>query len=361
MAHIGILKKGEDTLQFKSDPQLWGSEVIVALSVPFEPVPYLKQYHDQHPEVVMSDINVDDLIEEMEEEMDMAGEEEEVGEEDALDDTDQETVQEADDGVEEKEPETEEASALAPLPIIEENVQTSVDNTQVIKEIHEVDEGETEERKPLKWLPLFASLVVLFAVVYMWRSFSEMSNGGQFDVELSDNIPKDRLNQTPSLTESRVIPTDSNAGLDSGSKHNTEEALVEDIQIDNERENLSDENGSSTEVPTTHDLSEEDNRTEISNSTELESTEDQKLSIYGVKPKVQDNDKCVIIVGAFGRQSNVQKMNDDLRSKGFEIYIDSSNNLTRVGFYADCLSSELKDKLDLARSEIERGSWILDR
>ncbi len=76
--------------------------------------------------------------------------------------------------------------------------------------------------------------------------------------------------------------------------------------------------------------------------------------------EVKENTDCVIIVGAFSNQRNVQQMKERLTDRGYHLYSASSGNLTRVGVQAPCPASEILEELRTIRREIEPSAWILN-
>lgn len=76
--------------------------------------------------------------------------------------------------------------------------------------------------------------------------------------------------------------------------------------------------------------------------------------------EIKESSDCVIIVGAFYNQGNVQQMQDRLAESGYDLYSASSGSLVRVGVYAPCPSSEILKELRTIRREIEPAAWILN-
>ena len=299
----------------------------------------------------MADLDVDEFIDELEAEMQT----------DPLEETKEEiapplVTQEPERTVEveqEKEERYEEEQEEAVLAVVPELGEEEPPLEKI-----EIEEEEVKKKKrPLMWLPLIASLVILLAVVFLWRSFEEMAYRNEVEGELSTNIPKDRLNQSPETNMSMVLPTDSNAGLDSGNIREGNSGVTNESEIASNIQNEADVEAKTEEIN-----SEEDGNTGIVEGEEIseDPVNEESTRVYGVKPQVQENNQCVIIVGAFKRMTNAHRMNDNLQKAGYQVYIDSSRNLTRVGFYSDCARSELRNRLDQARSEIESGAWILD-
>jgi len=68
---------------------------------------------------------------------------------------------------------------------------------------------------------------------------------------------------------------------------------------------------------------------------------------------------CVIVVGAFKRESNVKGMEVLLEEKGYQVYTEEINGLTRVGLYSSCMDAQLDSVLAICRSELESGAWVL--
>ena len=76
--------------------------------------------------------------------------------------------------------------------------------------------------------------------------------------------------------------------------------------------------------------------------------------------EAKKNTDCIIIVGAFSNQRNIQQMKEQLSDKGYHLYSASSGSLTRVGVQAPCPSSEILQELRTIRREIEPTAWILN-
>ncbi|MBT8221329.1 MAG: hypothetical protein KJP00_15995 [Bacteroidia bacterium] len=68
----------------------------------------------------------------------------------------------------------------------------------------------------------------------------------------------------------------------------------------------------------------------------------------------------VIIVGAFGQISNVQKMKERIVALGYTPYVDKPNRLNRVGLEIKySTEEELEQHLQIARSQVTSQAWLL--
>lgn len=68
----------------------------------------------------------------------------------------------------------------------------------------------------------------------------------------------------------------------------------------------------------------------------------------------------VIIVGAFSKIDNVERMEKRIKSLGYETFRDQVRGLSRVGIQVNYGNQkELEDILDLARNEITSKAWLL--
>ncbi len=70
---------------------------------------------------------------------------------------------------------------------------------------------------------------------------------------------------------------------------------------------------------------------------------------------------CVIITGVFSRYRNVEKMENLLESRGYEVYMEDYGPYTRVGLEYDCANEDLVDYIQKIRRSIPNASkaWYL--
>lgn len=67
---------------------------------------------------------------------------------------------------------------------------------------------------------------------------------------------------------------------------------------------------------------------------------------------------CIIIVGAFGEQSNVDRMKGKLEMLGWEVYSNQPYKLTKMGAYVPCDRQGLQAALQELRETVEPKAWI---
>ena len=65
---------------------------------------------------------------------------------------------------------------------------------------------------------------------------------------------------------------------------------------------------------------------------------------------------CVIIVGMFSEQANVDKLIGKIESQGFKAYTKQRSRGTQLGIYTDC--SNTSTVLNYAKNNIEKGSFL---
>ena len=70
--------------------------------------------------------------------------------------------------------------------------------------------------------------------------------------------------------------------------------------------------------------------------------------------------QCIVVVGAFGVQANVDRMVQRITQMGFQPVTRSKGALTQVGISAQCRSAEITQLLQTMRSEVEAQAWILN-
>jgi hypothetical protein len=70
---------------------------------------------------------------------------------------------------------------------------------------------------------------------------------------------------------------------------------------------------------------------------------------------------CYVVVGAFGVQSNVDRMIERLSKMGYSSARMTRNNLTQIGVPAACESAEVAQILADLQQNVEAAAWIYNR
>ena len=190
-----------------------------------------------------------------------------------------------------------------------------------------------EDDKGFRWTQLTMSLLILASVVLVTLSYfllrndnpQQAADGNQVTVPTTVNDDK-KINKAPSIKDAEIttLPDDSNSEND--------QRLEDDI---------SSGNSISTEVEDPIDDS------EVSSVTSNNSTPENE---------------CIIIVGQFGSESNVNKMIRKLEEDGYVSYEGWSEekNLKTVGIRFPYSSDRKKEKmLRKIRSKYHPDAWIL--
>ena len=88
----------------------------------------------------------------------------------------------------------------------------------------------------------------------------------------------------------------------------------------------------------------------------------KKMEVEEETPAIKEQTykECIVIVGAFSRQSNVERMKSRLMELGFDIHVSELNNMTRVGASFNSNEKNVLETLRFLRKEVEPGSWILN-
>lgn len=77
------------------------------------------------------------------------------------------------------------------------------------------------------------------------------------------------------------------------------------------------------------------------------------------KPSVSENQPCVLVAGAFARESNARNMVRKLKRKGYKPYEQKSNGLHRVGIIFDCQLSDPDAFKARAERDMKQQMWYL--
>lgn len=110
-----------------------------------------------------------------------------------------------------------------------------------------------------------------------------------------------------------------------------------------------------------------DKTEEVSNKQplEIENRSEKNMSVNEVKDELtisQIQESCIVAVGKFAEDENVEKMSSNLIKMGLKIYIsdrDDDNQLTLVGFYSDCNEDILATNITMARNEIADDAYSI--
>ncbi|MCH2022479.1 MAG: hypothetical protein MK207_08385 [Saprospiraceae bacterium] len=78
------------------------------------------------------------------------------------------------------------------------------------------------------------------------------------------------------------------------------------------------------------------------------------------EPTVQENLKdYVIVLGAFSKQKNVDRLSKKLKADNLLVDISLKNGLTRVGVQITCTKDELKTQLEFVRANYNKKAWLV--
>lgn len=98
-------------------------------------------------------------------------------------------------------------------------------------------------------------------------------------------------------------------------------------------------------------------RNVVSDAWILDQVVDNPGSTSGMTPPSADLSECLIIVGSFAQMQNVERMFQKVMASGLKPYKGKGpRQLTRVGFYVDCMRRF--EELTAARKEFDAESWI---
>ncbi len=88
----------------------------------------------------------------------------------------------------------------------------------------------------------------------------------------------------------------------------------------------------------------------------LDETEATESATFSPQTK-----ECIIIIGAFGKKSGVEKRVGEIIDLGYSVYQDKKGSLTRVGIqFAYQNDSEIREKLNAMRDNFDNRAWILE-
>jgi cell division septation protein DedD len=90
------------------------------------------------------------------------------------------------------------------------------------------------------------------------------------------------------------------------------------------------------------------------NNIKKSSTLDTGLTLAKIKRK-----PCVVITGSFKNSTHTLKMIKSLQEKGYKVYTEEVDTMTRVGVMYDCQDPNIYDILGKIRADINASAWIL--
>jgi len=204
----------------------------------------------------------------------------------------------------------------------------AIDNTKVSQHAPRQVHPPIQEKKrnPIWWLLLIPLLLLL---AYFWMNRDTQRHAAEdpvvttttdSDQSNTDN-PEENVEITDSIS-SGITPVDA-----------TPEEQSSEVVENNNTENTED------------------------TPSETSSEPEQTLRIDGHEPRLI-NGECVIIVGAFGRQANVEKVSQRIKDLGYGVHtLTYGSGVTRVGAQLNCNQAE--NALSELRNKIEPQAWIL--
>ena len=246
-------------------------------------------------------------------------------------------------------PEVKKETFIIPLidKVKEEQIKEEV-HKEVPRKVAGVKEIKNEEEQKkevngfnwLKALPLFMLFGIALLSYGAWKWFDGNNNASVTELT---TIDKNRINQSPthyidSSEDNKIV-----------SEQLDESSDVENSQLDSGISHLDEK------------VVDSKNGDEINSQTELDpesnKAERTKREMKSYIRTASGN--CVIIVGSFGRKSNVNKMLKKIEDLGYTTHVDSQTlKLTRVGVSVDCNSIE--GVLSEVKHKLGENAWILE-
>ena len=229
-------------------------------------------------------------------------------------------------------------SVIDKVPLTEEPTTTSItydSQTNVIEKEASVPEYEEQtviadsnrsRRISVLWWML--PLILLAAFVLLIKMCGVFKPANTATV-VPANVIEDRVNKTPGHSEST----------------STLHVLSDSTSQENIVGSNEDQEGDDTLIP--EDIKASDALEDGSKTNELTSDNDYA-----------ENLNCAIIVGAFSRMSNANRMVEHIENMGHVAYIKEVDGLNRVGLVSECSGSEYESLLQFARTEINGEAWL---
>ena len=218
-----------------------------------------------------------------------------------------------------------------------------------------------------RWTDYLLSVVLVLILIFGMRSCFKLANDNQ--------LRNSSFNTESTVTSGGTLDT-----VDSKDNVDAEEESIEDTDgsVSNSDTNSTDEsisnsNTNSSDVPVGNSNADSTNESVSNNNTNNTDTKDEELdpkqaTTNDNKPyangvtSAEINNGCVIIVGAYSRYSNIDKMVAKIKSKGLESYVEENENgLSRVGFRFDCdQNTDLEAYLRTVRKDFKTDAWYLN-
>ncbi len=228
-------------------------------------------------------------------------------------------------------------AAQAAAPVVVESSETKTATAAAAAAAAQSNYNEDENER----LPFFVMLGLLLLLLLGGLSYWGITKRShQPDVPVY--VDSSRLNRTPMDTTVAVNP---NADLYADGQEDSAmiAAQMQEDQMD--------------EVTDPAPVVESKPDPSVSNSNESRYNEINVDRLRNLKSTSYSD--CVVIVGAFANHKNLYDLKQKMEDAGLYVYIDSSRNLSRIGFYSDCGSGTLGENLKEARADITYDAWVL--
>ncbi len=186
------------------------------------------------------------------------------------------------------------------------------------------------------------------------QEISELTIAGSTFVPIQDLKYRKRISSPAKINKLPLkrLYSQSQSKVDTQSTHIIAADLVQEDEIQSTKED--------TIIDSTIDYEQRIDSTQIG-TDEIIVTE---TTAQAVEPETQNQNldqECVIILGAFGRQSNVTRLLDRLSAEGYDSFSTPYKGLTRVGVYHNCNIESLMESLETIREKYTKDAMVLTK
>ena len=242
--------------------------------------------------------------------------------------------------------------------------KSDVPAEEKVKEI-KIAEHQKESWAPMLWA-IASCAILIFA---FWFIDTRWNSSSQTDLSAEENqhIKKSRFNARPSFDSMFTIEENKQSDPKADSLTGESERIDSSMTADNNSgitsgkdELLADGTGKTTSPELAQkkgqSVAPDLDQNKVNGDVAQQNTNSSKSPEE--TGKAVEDQHCVVIVGAFGNQNNVNRMKEKLESRFDNIHFSKAGSLTRVGVYSSCSKTALKEVLHICRTEFESGSWI---
>lgn len=118
----------------------------------------------------------------------------------------------------------------------------------------------------------------------------------------------------------------------------------------------------SLNIQSTPAIANEDTLSTLKSALPIDTTAKIKgLSSDSPKANLSSETDCIIIVGAFGKVSNVTRVMSKLVDEGYDAFTIPHKGLTRVGIYHSCKEQRLLEALNKIRADYAKDAMVLKK